>query len=190
MTRGQATPRTSGYYGTNPGSPIQIQAVMTRPTEPGTMIRRLRGVLPLNVATRKPGPLTIKLGGASGQTFRNDDVAVTIHEIRRLANSRQTQVDVSVRHLASSTSGVAQGGSVEFGMRRLDPLQQLIEMFDGQGKPLAWFQTSFDSEANRVTLTVTPQSLEGNSTPAEMRYHSLARASSEVAFEFTNLPLP
>lgn len=189
LARAAANQRTSGYFGVNAGPVVQVQAALTRPEQPGKTIRKLRGILPLTVTTRKPGPLTIKLEGAAGQTFRNEDVAVTVADVRPLGNTRQTSIEMSVRPLSGSAGGPG-GGRADVAMHRPDSLQQTIELSDAQGRLVPWYQTSYDLESGRVTLAVTPQALDGNAAPVEMRFYSLARASTEVAFEFNDLPLP
>jgi hypothetical protein len=47
---------------------------------------------------------------------------------------------------------------------------------------------SFDAEGARLTLTVTPP--DGVAVPAELRYYSLARAVTEVQFEFADVLMP
>jgi hypothetical protein len=187
--RPAATQRSAGYFGINAGSAVQLQATLARPEQPGQTIRKLRGVLPLLVATRKPGPLTVKLEGATGKTFRNDDLAVTITDLRPLGNTRQTTIEMSIRALHGTPGGPSPGQS-DFVVQRPDAFQQTIEVTDAQGHPMPWYQTSFDMEAARVTLTVTPQTLDGNSTPAELRLYGLARAATQVEFEFNDLRMP
>jgi hypothetical protein len=181
--------RSAGYFGINAGSAVQLQATLTRPEQPGKTIRKLRGSVPITVATRKPNPLAIKLEGASGKTFRNDDVAVTIADVRPMGNARQTTIDLSFRVLAGGT-GAPGSGAPDFVMQRPDSFQQTIEVLDAQGRTMPWYQTSFDMEASRVSLTATPQTLDGNGTPAELRFYGLARATTEVEFDFNDLPLP
>jgi hypothetical protein len=187
--RAAITQRSAGYFGINAGSAVQLQATLTRPEQPGQMIRKLRGVVPLSLATRKPNPLAVKLDGATGKTFRNDDVAVTIADIRPLGNTRQTTIEMSIRSLTGASGGPSPG-QPDFVVQRPDSFQQTIEVTDGQGRPMPWYQTSFDMEAARVTLTVTPQTLDGNGTPAELRLYGLARATTEVEFEFHDLRMP
>jgi hypothetical protein len=182
--------RSAGYFGLNAGAVVQLQATLTRPELPGRVIRKLHGAVPVTVATRKPTPLVIKLDGATGKTFRNDDVAVTISELRALPNTRQTVIELSVRSLTGGPPSATAGGQPEFAVQRPESILQTIEVTDSRGRSLPWYQTNFDLEAGRITLTVTPQALEGNTAPAEVRFYGLSRATAEVEFEFKELPLP
>ena len=57
------------------------------------------------------------------------------------------------------------------------------------GLPQAGLKIS-DAEASRMTLTLTPQNPEQHGAPAEIRFYGLARAATELSFEFTDLPMP
>jgi hypothetical protein len=164
---------------------------MTRPEVPGKTIRRLRGVVPLTVATRKPHPLSIALDGAKGKTFRNDDVALTVNDVRTLGNTRQTTIELTVRPLSGSASGLSYGpAGADFLARRPDAFQQQIEVSDAQGRVLHWFPNNLDADSSRLTLAVTPRGGEPNGEPAEVRFFGLARSATDLAFEFNDLPLP
>lgn len=181
--------RAPSYFGFATGSMIQLQASMIRPPDPGKIIKILKGVIPLNVATRKPNPLVVAITGASGRTFQNDDVALTVHEIRPQAENHPASIEITVRtgpRAASASPGSVVSG--EFAMARPDSLQQQIEIADLNGRAIPWYQTSFDPEAGRITLTLT--SPEQAPAPSEIRYYSLVRAATEVSFQFTNVPLP
>ena len=65
--------------------------------------------------------------------------------------------------------------------------QQQIEVVDSQGRAIPWYHSSFDAEGARMTLTLSPHD---QGTPAEVRYYGLARAATEVSFEFTDVPMP
>jgi hypothetical protein len=65
--------------------------------------------------------------------------------------------------------------------------QQQIEVVDSQGRVIPWYHSSFDAEGARMTLTLTPHD---QAAPAELHYFGLARASTEVSFEFSNIPMP
>jgi hypothetical protein len=190
---GGVAQRSAAYagFGMSNGPVLQFQALLSRPEVPGKTIRRLRGVLPVLVATRKSNPLVVKLNGANGRTFRNDDVALTIHDVHPLGNTRQMSIELTVRPLSGSGGGPpTAAGPGDFLVHRPDTSHQQIEVSDAHGRVLHWYQTSFDSEASRMTLTMTPQAPELNGPPAELRFYGLARSATEISFEFNNLPLP
>ncbi len=187
---GAATSRHSGYFGMSTGPVVQLQAHLKRPEQPGATIRKLRGTIPIEVATRKPGPLVVPLAGASGKSFRNDQISLTIQEMRANPNSNQTLVDLVVRPQGGTgvaTEALGARGR-EFSIPRQDLRMQQIEVLDAKGHTIPWYPTSFDAEGAKMTLTVTAP--DAMAVPAELRYYSLARAATEVTFEFNDVILP
>ena len=187
---GTSMTRHSGYFGMSSGAVVQMQAHLKRPEQPGATIRKLRGSVPIAVATRKPGPLVVPLAGASGKSFRNDQVSLSIQEVRANLNANQTIVDLVVRPQGGPGAAThalgARGG--DFSLPRQDQHQQQIEVIDAKGQTIPWYPTSFDAEGARIVLTVTPP--DGVAVPTELRYYSLARAATEVQFEFADVMMP
>lgn len=182
--------RASGYFGFTTGSVIQLQAAMNRPARPGATIRRMKGVVPVLVSTRKPNPLIVDLASATGRTYHNDDVALTVHEIRTEANQRPPRIEVTIKASAGGNGEAPSGGMPpgEVDFVRPDSFQQQIEVSDDQGRAIPWYQTSFDGEAGRITLTLTTPDHAGPA--ARVRFFSLIRATTDVGFEFHDVPLP
>jgi hypothetical protein len=182
--------RSAGYYGINYTPVVQLQAHLHRPREVGDLISKLRGVIPLTVSSRRPDPLVVPLIHASGKTFENADVQVTIHEIRRIPNSPQTALELSVK------SGDAAGSAAEpreqdsFGLLlpRLDPQRVQIEIIDANGRTIPWYESRVDSDSSHVTLALAGP-LPGTSL-RELRYYTLTRATVSVPFEFSDIPMP
>jgi hypothetical protein len=187
------TPRyAGGYFGLTAGSTMQMQAPLKHPEVPGKVIRQLRGVIPVMVATRKPSPLVAPLSGTPGnKSFQNDEVSLDILDVRINPNPNvnQTSIDVSIRPRSGLPGAQAAPLALhgEFPIQRPDLHHQQIEVVDAQGRPIPWYHSSFDAEGARITLTLTPT---GQGTPAEVRYYGLARAATEIAFEFTDVPMP
>jgi hypothetical protein len=175
--------RSAGYFGFA-NSFIQGQALLARPTVPGTTIRVLRGVIPVSVSTRKPSPLNVPLRDSKGKTFQNDDASVVIHDVRLLPNTRQTSIDVTIRQLGDAAPVPAN----EVMYNRPDTHQQQVEVVDAQGRVVPWYPSMIDGESGRMTITLTSPEQVANAT--ELRYYSLSRAATDVKFEFNDLPLP
>ena len=188
---GPVTQRFSGYFGVTSGSALQLQAPLRRPDQPGQSIQRLRGTLPILVSTRKPDPLVVPLqgGAGTGKTYINDDVSLNVVDVRVNPANNQTMIDLVVRSGAHPGPGFAPPGDngPEMMIQRPDLHQQQIEVVDSQGRVMAWYHSSFDTEGSRMTLTLTPHD---QAAPAELHYFGLARAATEVSFEFSNVPMP
>jgi hypothetical protein len=187
--QGPITQRVSGYFGVATGSTLQLHVPLKRPEVPGQSIRAFRGQLPILVATRKPDPLVVSLQGAAGKSFHNEDVDLSVLEIRANPATNQTSIDIMVRATAPPAAILTApgAGGAEFLIQRPDLHQQQIEVVDTQGRVIAWFQSNFDAEGSRMTLTLTPHPQAG---PAELRYYGLARAATEIRFEFGDVPMP
>lgn len=179
--------RFSGYFGLTTGSTLHLQAPLRRPSQPGQKIKRLRGVLPVLVSTRKPDPLVVPLSGSAGKSFQNEEVTLGVQEIRVNPSTRQTSIELSLKTNPGPVGSEPVGAFLPTGaVHRQDTNQQQIEVVDSQGRPIPWYHSN-DGESSRMTLTLTPHD---QGAPAEIRYYGMVRALSEVSFEFTDIPLP
>jgi hypothetical protein len=186
---GHVAQRFSGYFGLTTGSALQLHAPLRRPEQPGRAIRKFRGFLPIMVATRKPDPLVVPLRGAAGKSFHGEDVDLTVLDVRVNPGTNQISIDVAVRSGAGPAPGFNPSGAngPEVMIQRPDLHQQQIEIVDSQGRMLPWYHSSFDAEGVRMTLTLHPRD---QAHPAELRYYGLARAATEIGFEFRDVPMP
>jgi len=182
--------RFSGYFGVASGPVVQVQAILYRPVDAGATIKKLRGVIPVAVSSRQPDPLVVPLPNAAGKTFGCDDLQITIHSIRGLPNNRQTAIELSVKAPDDRATAPENNNPDAFNpiMPRLNVQQLPIEIVDGRGQMVPWFQSSYDAENSRVVLTV-PIPLQA-APLKELRYYTLNRANTSVPFEFANIPMP
>lgn len=186
---GEATfQRNAGYGGFPSGSVVQFQAALSRPQNPGARIRMLEGVLPVVVSSRKPNPLLVSLADAAGKTFQNDEVALTVHEVRPRADATQTTIEISLAKGAGGSRWRQDTNSSPIDAGRTAFYQQQIEIADSQGRLIPWFQSNLDAESGRMTLTLTPAG--ATVVPASLRFYGLTRTATDVAFQFKDLPLP
>jgi hypothetical protein len=181
--------RFAGYLGVMNGSVLQLQAQLHRPATPGETIKKLRGVIPLSISSRSPDPLVVPLDpGSVGKRFANADVQVTLHGIRTTPNSPQTQVEISVK--ANERPSPADNvDSDAFGdVYRPDMHRQHLEIMDSRGRLISWFPSAVDSETSQLTLTLT--NVPASGPLKELRYYTLTRATLNLPFEFTDIPMP
>jgi hypothetical protein len=181
--------RLAGYSGVMGGSVLQLQAQLHRPATPGETIKKLRGVIPLSISSRGPDPLVVPLDkGNVGKSFANADVQVTLHTVRTIPTSAQTLLEVSVK--SNDRAGPAENADSDaFGdVYRHDMHRQQLEIIDSRGRLVSWFPSGVDSETSRLTLQIT-SSLAGGPLK-ELRYYTLTRATVDVPFEFTDIPMP
>jgi hypothetical protein len=181
--------RVSGYFGMTNGSTLTLQAPLSRPGRPSKTIKRLRGSLSVAVSTRKPNPLVVPMSNASGKSFQNDEVVLGVQDVRVDPNTHQMTLDLSIRSNSvtpRSLAASAAPGEMVFSRPEINPQQ--IEILDAQGRPLLWYNAGADGEGTRFSLTLLPQ--QNQSPPAQMRYYSLSRASTDVDFVFEDVPMP
>jgi hypothetical protein len=182
--------RFSGYFGVVSGPVMQVQASLNRPVDAGTIIKKLRGVIPVTVSSRQPDPLVVSLPDSAGKTFGGDDLQITVHSIRGLPNNRQTAIELSVKAPDDRATATENSNPDGFNpmMPRLNVQQLPIEILDARGQLVPWFQSSYDAETAHVVLTL-PVPLQG-APLKELRYYTLNRANTGIPFEFTNVPMP
>jgi hypothetical protein len=183
--------RSYSSFGSTSGSVLQLQVFLRHPKASGPAIAKLRGSIPLVIATRKLNPLVVPLAGSAGKSFHNDEVNVTVRDIRINPDSHQTSIELGIRATGHPSEAfadpVAPGQPLV--IHRPETHQQQIEVTDAQGRVIPWYHSSFDAEGSRFTLTLTPHA-PVQATPTELRYYGLARASTEVVFEFFDVPMP
>ncbi|MGP0067148.1 MAG: hypothetical protein ACLQGP_26580, partial [Isosphaeraceae bacterium] len=170
------------------GSVVQLQAQLQRPAIAGTTIRKMRGVIPLSVSSRRPDPLVIPLEQGTGKRFENPDVELTIHEIRTMPNTRQTLLEVSVRSKERGSIAESPESDAFVDIYRPDMQRLQLEILDSRGQVIPAFPSGVDSETSHVTLTVS--NLPASATLKELRYYTLTRATVSVPFEFKDIPMP
>ena len=180
-----AAQRVSGYFGFSNGPVVQLQAQLSRPAEAATTLKRFKGVIPLIASTRKANPLMISLAAASGRTFRNDEIAITVVTHTVPDNNRPGTIELVIRTNPANSADAAIAASDS--PVRPDTHQQQIELVDGLGRLIPWYQTGFDAEAARLTMTIPHD--DPAAKPVELHYFGLIRAPADVPFEFSELPL-
>jgi hypothetical protein len=189
-TDGPTFNRSAGFLGFTYGPVMQLQAHLHRPIGAGETIAKLRGVIPVMVSSRRPDPLVVPLAEATGKTFENLDVQLTVHDVRTRTNRSQTSLEFSVKANAGREPASDERDVNGFNrmLPRVDPQHLQIEIIDANGHLIPWYQTSFDTDTSHVVLTLANLTPAG--TPKELRYYTLARATMSVPFEFADVPMP
>jgi hypothetical protein len=184
------TPRLAADFPMMSGPVMQILAHLHRPNVPGDTIKKLRGVIPLAVSSRRSDPLVVPLKETTAaKTFENPDARLTIHAVHPLGNSRNTLIELSVRSDDDDASSPASDMAVySSSARRIDPHHLQIEIVDQRGQSLPWFQSKVDAETSHFTLTVT--GLPQTTQPKELRYYAISRSDVDLPFEFSDVPMP
>jgi hypothetical protein len=166
---------------------IQVNAVLVAPDPPGTVIRRLRGKVPVIAAARGAVPIVIPLKGAGilGKPFPTRDMTLVVDEVS-LAPGAPASVQVTIRpngdrvleHLQLHD---AAGRRIDYGLG--------TQMRGGDGKG------SYDRYRLIVSPVLEDGPAEGPRTsktpiPSELRYYGFVQAVTEVPFDFRDIPMP
>jgi hypothetical protein len=149
-------------------------------------IRRLRGVIPVEVAALKPEPaVVIRLGDAEGRIFRGGGAVFTVETDRTDSDGRMKLA------LSCRLSGEEEPAVREARLAALRTYQ--LRVVDARGAAVHFASTSSGGDG-RGTLSFSYEYVPGqpplSEPPAEFRYYDLDRAAWRVPFEFHDIPLP
>ena len=177
--RQAAIQHSSGYFGMNPSPVLRLRVDLAHPEGTGRRIKRIKGTIPVAVATRKPDSLLVPLDRPVGQTSRNDEVAVTVREVRPARQNQPASIELSLRN-ASGPIAPGEGFEGDVLPYRPESSQQQLEVLDAQGRSLPWFPKGlfFNGEETRLTMTILPA--DGAGPPASIRHHGMIRGSTEI----------
>jgi hypothetical protein len=187
---GQLVSRYAGYMGLMSSAPtMPLQVPLERPRQAGQWIKKLRGTVPVTVASRRPDPLIVPLTESIGKTFGNSDLRLTVNGITVAPNAHNhTVLELSIKpgdHDTALDDGEP-AGFLQLQQPATDRLQ--IEIVDTRGQLIPWFQSGGEPETSQITLMLT--GLPQSTAAKELRYYTLARANVTVSFEFTDIPMP
>ncbi len=180
----------AAYYGMSPTHSLRLihQLNLPRDQEP-TSLRRLRGSLPVVIATRKSDPIDIALPDGVGKAFRNDETILRVANLS--TRSPQTPITTMEVVLKTHASQVPPQPMNEFDLSGFRPevSPQQLEILDANGRVMTWYPSGIrsDSEGTRVTLTFAVNG--ATQTPARVRFYGLTRTSTELDFSFQDVSL-
>lgn len=173
------------------GASLQASVDLRRPEQPGRRIASLKGTIPLALAARRPGPLEVPLPVSIGRTYVGDDVALVVHALRTDPNDPQLTLELTIRPPTtaessprrSRTNGSAASLAPEF-------LEHQVEVEDRGGRPYVIFPLEVrpQGESCRLTLLLAPT--DGAAGPARLRFYGLTRTTTDLPFEFSDVPMP
>ena len=189
-SKGETILHESGYLGVNPSPLVHLRLDLVYPDPPAIRLKKVRGLIPLIVSTRKSDPLEILLSGDAARTSQSGRVTITVSEVHRGQADQAGTIDLAIKVAGQSTTDLPAGESAENMVQALASPQQL-EVLDAAGRMIPWFPSSsfFNGEEAKITLTLLDHGA-APVIPALIRYHSVIRDRTEVPFEFRDLPMP
>jgi hypothetical protein len=174
-----------------------IAVPLAYPTPRARRIARLRGVIPVAVLSRRPGPLEVDLKGAIGKAFGDGPTRITVHAIATPPGGEPT-IDLTVETRADGPDGtveVCDSKGTRFRVRRPQDLVALrLEVLDARGEPRFWQFTSAPTERTRGRMSiVVHRNSNGDEVEAQglrLRYWETACAVTDLPFSFNDVPSP
>jgi hypothetical protein len=169
---------------------VHYHVPLRPPDRTGRRVARLKGYAPVTVAARTEPVVVVPLRGAEGKPFSGGDVTLTVAGVERQGDS--TTIILKIR-------GIPDEPPFAPGTRLVPPgnyrprfrIEDRVRVVDDRGQACRWWSPAPprggpDGE-QEVRLNVAGGRAR---TPAELRYHDVVAAATEVAFEFADLPLP
>lgn len=168
--------------------PVALQSSKT----PGRQVKRLKGVIPLTVIARADGPIVAPLAGSEGRSFSGGGVTLTITGVQ--SQGGFTNLSLKVQGEQSESSFPFAPGFRSAPLGDYSPafrFEDHVQVRDDQGRTCRWQSPGparRGPEGDYSTRIAVQKSEAG--PPAEVRYHDVVGAATEVVFDFKDLPLP
>jgi hypothetical protein len=174
---------SSGRYG-NRATSYQAQVVLNRPSEKASLIKSMRGSVPVNLlAVQKPVVVAEKIKDAKGKKVTIDSTTIHIGEVVEQPN-KQFQVKL----------GITEDNKEPNDNSWMNTMYQRIQLFDDKGNQFQVYGTSWgNSGPNHVELTFTygqPPNVMAPGVPTKLVFMSWQTVTHQVNFEFKDIPLP
>ena len=134
-----------------------FRSLLSYPSPPARRIAVLRGVIPLVVVARRPGPLVVELKGASGKEFAADSTKITVHKIDA-ESGREPTVDFTLETAqsgAEETIVVCDPKGARLAVYRpIDLMELCLDVLDSRGESLFWQFTRTPTERTQGRMTI------------------------------------
>jgi hypothetical protein len=177
---------------------FQTGAVIATADLPGTVIRRLRGKVPVIAFARDSNPIVIPLKGEGvlGKPFSTRDVTLVVDEVS-FARGGQASVNVTVRFDRAGRAPSYKSGRRQPNFMGGDSERILehLELYDAAG-----YRVHFvigDGKRHRLTVSpfVNGDQADGRRAstipiPVELRYYEFVEKAIEIPFDLRDIPMP
>ena len=185
---GEMIQRESGYLGVNASPLVHLRLDLAYPTGSPQRLKKVKGLIPLVVSTRKSDPLEISLDNATDKTFRRSGVVITVGEVKLNRPDQPPTIDLTIK--TTRAMGRDPLADESDGAIRSVASPQQLEILDATGRMIPWFPSSsfFNGEESRLSLTLLDRGAQA--VPITIRYYSVIRDRTEIPFEFRDLPMP
>jgi hypothetical protein len=160
-------------------------------------IKRLRGMIPVEVHALRPEALVIPLSAQEGRTYRGTDVSVTIKESRVRPSDLDILLHTEPNFPTANSDQDSEGQQLE--LLRPEAISHQISLIDDAGTPFPWSAPGSISTAGDGSIDVRVVSssylwriAQGDQSkgPKWLRFRETVAFRTEVPFTFTDLPQP
>ncbi len=138
----------------------------------------LRGKLPVIASTTRPDPLVVSLDDAPGRSYRHEETTLRFQIIQDSPKQRQIEVTLTRDPEPDASRDDRSQG----------PLRRRFAFEDRDGHPLSWLPLNENTGPGKETHL--RMMISEGEMPIRLRYHGLAWTSTEIPFEFADVPLP
>ena len=166
-------------------------------SRPGGTIKRLRGVIPVQVAELNPEPTAVVLAGSQGKSFDGPDAVLTIQALQLDPSKGEISCESRVRSkfqdLDVAPDKPAEPGSIPSVPDSVPYLDRQIILLDEKGQKLnSWGTgcTRIGPKEASVSLSYFPIGEGPMIIPAKLLFYGIIRTTAEIPFEFRDIPLP
>ncbi len=157
---------------------LQWRLPLGLPDSQAVKLGSLRGRLPVIVSATRPDALVISLDDAPGKSYRHEETTLRFRIIQDLA--RQMQIEVILTRDPGPTAGRDD--------RAPGALRHRFGFEDRDGHHLSWLPLS-ENVGSGIETHIRMMISEGE-RPVRLRFHGLVWSSTEIPFEFADVPLP
>ena len=183
------SPRVPGY-GVGASQP-RIQIRLGTPRPDAKRLKRLRGVLPVELAILPKAPTaTVDLAASVGQTIRSGDIALTVGEFRSKPGE-PTLIRITAKVVGPRAEAAT--GNLPLTWARNAAIEPCLEIVDGQGRilsPGGWSSSPGEVLALSTTFGAAGAEVPPGSAPKTLRIYAPDWAAWDAPFAFGDLPLP
>jgi len=167
---------------------LALQVPLEPTSEPGSRLRTLKGRVRALITTRTGDPIVIPLIRTEGRTFSKGGVELAVTGLQRTGET--TSLRLTIRGERAERNLMPQPDVPLGDYQPPYWVEDHLQVQDDQGKPL-WCNATFpkDTGDGAVETNVTVYKGQDNA-PARLVYYGVVGASTEIPFEFNDLPLP
>jgi hypothetical protein len=179
----------------NPDPIFNIQVSLKPRSRHGGTIKRLRGLIPVQIAELRPEPITVPIAGSQGKSFDGPEGTLTVKSIE-LSPTKEQSIEVLLRskfeELDVEPEKPAAPGSIPPVPDSIPYLSRQIIMEDEKGQRFRGWGVSFKRLGPKEAVVSFDSSPfdEDKAVPVEFHFHGIMRTTAEISFEFSDIPLP